>query len=165
MTRLENKWIDLDANLKIDQHEWQMSFIDRHQFFVYSNDAETMSTSQANSAGYSDSDQVLLDANDDNSITFIEYAAYITADRDWNVATDGGDTLDIEGALAIGKSIIEWEFLDTNYDAEVTLAEWQAGRVSENLFLTIKDDDAVDYITKANLETYITNTTLTVWYD
>jgi hypothetical protein len=93
MTRLENKWIDLDANLKIDQHEWQMSFIDRHQFYVYSSNAETMTTNQATAASYSVSDQVLLDANDDNSITFIEYAAYITADRDWIVATDGGDTL------------------------------------------------------------------------
>jgi hypothetical protein len=47
----------------------------------------------------------------------------------------------------------------------VSLAEWQAGRGSENLFLTVKDDDTADTISKAKLETYITNSTLTAWYD
>ena len=70
-----------------------MSYIDRHQFYVYSNIQETMTNSQASSAGYSDSDKVLLDANDDSSITFIEFAAFITAERDWNVATEGNAIL------------------------------------------------------------------------
>lgn len=164
-TRIENEWIDLDADDVIDLNEWQLSFIDRHQFYVYSGDAATMTTVQATAAGYSSSDQVLLDANSDGTITFIEYAAYITADRDWTLATNGSSTLDLAGALAIGKSVIEWEFLDSNYDGSVSLAEWQAGRQSENSFMTIKNDDTVDDIPKAALETFVTNSSYTLWYD
>jgi hypothetical protein len=98
--------------------------VDYHQFYVYSSDAATITTSQATSAGYSSDDQVLLDANSDGTITFIEYAAYITANRDWETATNGSDTLSIDGALAIGKSLIEWEFLDSDYDGSVSLTEW-----------------------------------------
>lgn len=164
-TRIENGWIDQNSDSEVDLNEWQLSYIDRHQFYVYSGDAETMTTAQATSAGYTSSDQVLLDANSDGSITFIEYAAYITADRDWQAATAGNATLSLQGALDIGKSVIEWEFLDTDYNGEVSLAEWQAGRQSENLFMTIKNDDSADNIAKANLEAHVTNTSYTTWYD
>jgi hypothetical protein len=98
--------------------------VDYHQFYVYSSDATTMSIAQATAAGYSSTDRVLLDGNSDLAITFIEYVAYITASRDWITATNSGTVLTLSGAKAIGKSYIEWEFLDADFDGQVSLAEW-----------------------------------------
>jgi len=164
-TRIENEWIDLNADDLVDINEWQLSYIDRHQFFINSQGNEVMTTIQATRAGYSSSDQVLLDANSDGSITFVEYAAYITADRDWEFATNGGNILTYAASISIGKSQIEWEFMDTDFSGDVNLAEWQAARSILNEFLSVKDDDTIDEIPIATLETHIGNDTLNLWYD
>jgi len=43
-TRIENEWIDLNADDLVDLNEWQLSYIDRHQFFINSAGADTMTT-------------------------------------------------------------------------------------------------------------------------
>jgi len=66
----------------------------------------------------------LLDSNSDSSISFSEYAAYMTAERDWDSATAESNELTYDAAVAIGKSDLEWEWLDSNDDSVVTLTEW-----------------------------------------
>lgn len=89
----------------------------------------------------------------------------MTAERDWETATAGSNELTYEAAVAIGKSDLEWEWLDSDANDVVTLTEWQAGRSTENTFYTVKNDDSINDIAIADLTTYITDDTLNTWYD
>jgi hypothetical protein len=67
--------------------------------------------------------------------------------------------------MLLGKTEFEFTWLDTNYDYNITIDEWTAGKESENSFLTVKNNDTADCFETTVIEATVGNSSYNDWYD